>query len=192
MRIFVISLHKSATETTGKALAQLGYSPYKKHDVVFRAYMNGHLKWCKDIYQDNTAYRDIPFTFIYRQLYELFPDDKFILVRRDLRSWINSLRRHLQRYPQPRDYHTHQYGYPLSNENFQVDVCRRTWERHHADVAEFFKDKPDSLLWVELDDLSWEPICRFLGCAVPNVRFPRCNVDLRGGNSDEVNYTGFL
>ena len=52
-------------------------------------------------------------------------------------------------------------------------VLRAAYDRHHDVVRRMVP--ADRLLDLNLRDLSWEPLCAFLGKDVPNVPFPRAN-----------------
>jgi hypothetical protein len=182
MRVFNISLHKTATESVACALGLLGFHS-RKWPALFQPFIEGRLQECLKLLTDNIALSDLPTTFMYMRLYELFPDAKFILVRRELEDWLDSLKRHLRRYPSPQPTHTFLYGYPISRDNFREDVCRRTWHRHHEDAEKFFEGNPN-FLSLPIAELEWEPLCAFLGRDIPILTFPYINVDSPSGRRE--------
>lgn len=52
-------------------------------------------------------------------------------------------------------------------------IMRAGYDRHYNNVRRMVP--PERLLELDLKDLNWEPLCRFLGKEVPNVPFPRLN-----------------
>ena len=175
MRVFNISLHKTATSSMQCALGLLGFNSSARPDL-FIPYMDGRIEECSCLFEDNIAISDMPIPLMYIKLSELFPNAKFILIRRELEAWLDSFRRHLTRYPYALNSHTCLYGYPISLENFREDVCRRAWKRHHEEVEAFFSGSPN-FLSLPLHELSWKPICKFLDREVPVLEFPYINVD---------------
>ena len=48
--------------------------------------------------------------------------------------------------------------------------------RHNAEVVEYFKDRPDDLLVMDITkEDPWPRLCAFLGEPVPSVPFPHSN-----------------
>jgi hypothetical protein len=68
-------------------------------------------------------------------------------------------------------------GYPKGNEQIFLDRYRQ----HQNDVLDYFKDRPDDLLVVHIENNDlWTPICDFLSIDVPTSAFPHAN---KGGTS---------
>jgi len=178
MRVFNVSLHKSATMSMWQAFSSLGFSSIHFPHRFFDAYRKGELDQCAELREDNKAYSDLPITFMYRKLFRLFPDARFILVVRPFEQWIESLRTHLDRIAydnRDTELHAHFYGYPITSRDFDEQVCWNTYRRHHEDVQAFFS-KRGNFLSLKLADLTWEPLCSFLNRPVPDEPFPRINV----------------
>lgn len=175
MRVFNLSLHRVATTSVWRALKQLGFKSHHFGDVyeLFLPYIEGRLEECRWIFDDNQAFGDLPIPIMYRKLYELFPDAKYLLVVRDFKSWLESIQKHfaaVRRSPINHMLNAFVYGYPILSD-FDESVCRRTYDRHNADVQNFFAGK-DNLLTLRLENLAWKPICEFLEYPEPNTPFP--------------------
>lgn len=178
MRVFNISNHKCGTSSLHEAMKILGFQSYHYehlHGLLF-PYLEGRLRAEAIFEEDNTAFNDMPIPIMYRELYEMFPSEKFLFVKRDRTTWLSSLRRHVMgpcegsRYP----VHTIFYGYPLDGNNFDDATCLRAYERFSKDVVKFFKGKPN-FLYMEFEKLEWQPLCEFLGKPVPASPFPWAN-----------------
>ena len=171
MRVFNISLHKMGTTSMWYALSELGFeSAHFILDLCWQ-FLNGTVASAEILMRDNIAVSDLPIPLMYRMLYKRFPDAKFILVTRPFEQWFKSVKAHLQG-PNIIPYtHTILYGYPITADDCDEDLCRKVYDRHHADVAEFFSDK-GNLLTIDLDSLDWQPICEFLGREIPDRPFP--------------------
>lgn len=153
----------------------LGFKSYH-WDTLHRLwlpYLNGSLGSEAILKGDNAAFGDMPIPLMYRELYELFPEEKFLFVRRDKRTWLESLRRHIMGpcHGERNPVHTIFYGYPVDGKNFDQVTCLRAYERFCDDVIWFFEGKPNFLL-VEFEKLSWQPLCDFLEKPVPSTPFP--------------------
>ena len=71
-------------------------------------------------------------------------------------------------------------GYPLGNEELYVEVYRK----HIADVKEYFKNRPDDLLVIDVTSGDgWEKLCNFLEKEIPRKAFPHVNKGMDSGMS---------
>jgi len=177
MRVFNISHHKCGTTSMFKALEMLGFQSYhwERPLEILNAFLESRIESEELLRGDNTAYSDLPFTLMYRDLVNLYPDSKFIFVRRERKAWVESLRKHfVMNWPVPLPVHTLVYGYSITSANFDASVCLRAYDRICADILEFFEGKPNFLL-LEFENLSWQPLCKFLGRQVPAEPFPWYN-----------------
>ena len=114
----------------------------------------------------------------YRHLDRLYPDAKFILTVRDESDWLRSYQRHLQG---TRNLHqpVHFYAYMLSSYgagNFDSDLWLRAYRNHNSEVQEYFKDRPEKLLVMNVcSGDGYEKLCPFLNLPVLSEPFPRKN-----------------
>jgi hypothetical protein len=187
-RIFGIGAHKTATTSLHNAFQILGYP-------------SGHWKnahWAKSIYNQILqegrsltlekcyALCDLPIPFLFRQLDVAYPRSKFILTTRPEKEWLESVRKHWnpefnpqQAYwkndPFTKIIHRAVYG----QNHFDPEVMIQKYRQHNADVLEYFKDRPDDLLVMDMADTltsPWAKLCPFLGVRVPNCQYPTSNV----------------
>lgn len=64
-------------------------------------------------------------------------------------------------------------GTPIGNE----EVYANKYERHNAEVREYFKDRPNDLLILPLETTNkWEKLCYFLGKPIPEIKYPHANI----------------
>ena len=176
-RVFNISHHKCGTTSVHRALEILGFKSYhwSDPDRLLQVYLQGSVASDPLLTEDNTAWNDLPITLMYRSLYEAFPDEVFIFIRRDPLSWIESLRRHIAgSWPGELPIHTLVYGYPIKASNFDVKTCLRVYDRLCRDIIEFFHGKPNFHL-IEFGELSWKTLCAATGKKEPEVSFPMEN-----------------
>lgn len=174
MRVFNVSHHKCGTTSIHNALEILGFRSHhwERPNRLLWRHLKGNLEKERLFKEDNSAFNDLPMTLMYRELKRLYPDDKFLFVRRDRGSWLRSLRAHVQaNWEEAIPVHTAVYGYPLKASNFDEAACLRAYDRICHDIMTFFAGDRNFLL-LEFSDLAWDPICRFLGKPVPNCPFP--------------------
>jgi sulfotransferase family protein len=171
-KVFGIGFQKTGTTSLAKALALLGYKvtgPNGVHDRRIRdnvRAMVGKLLKKYDAFQDN------PWPVLFRELDAWCPGSKFILTLRPAQSWIRSVVRHFGTDTTPMREWIYGPGCPRGNE----DVYVARYERHEAEVREYFHARPGDLLVLRITEgEGWEKLCPFLGKAIPAADFPHAN-----------------
>jgi hypothetical protein len=126
------------------------------------------------------ALSDLPIALLYRELDHGYPGSKFVLTVRDEAKWIDSVERHWSRENPFRgqwdtDPFTHRVHKALyGRKAFDREIFLSRYRRHNAEVREYFRDRPDDLLVMEMDGgAGWSELCGFLGRDVPATRYPR-------------------
>ena len=168
-KVFCIGFQKTGTTSMNSALTYLGYSVLStRMDLVYKA-ITGNLKPIMNIIEKYDAVEDTPFPILYKELDKEFPDAKFILTVRDSNKWITSLISHFKDgYTTMREF-LYGSGYVKGNE----ENCIKVFEQHNKDVQEYFKDRQDKLLVLEIGDPeSWKKIGEFLNEPIPDIPFP--------------------
>ena len=69
---------------------------------------------------------------------------------------------------------TQEMHHALYGQNhFSEDIFREAFRRHNRQVKEYFSDRPDDLLVIDIaQDEKWTALCPFLGVEHPNEPFP--------------------
>lgn len=184
-RVFGIGMHKTATTSLHAAFGILGYR--SGH------WENAH--WAKAIWheikQDGRsatleryyAACDLPIPVLFRELDRAYPGSKFILTTRDEGAWLDSVRKHWSHNHNPYRWawnadpftnriHREVYG----QRGFDEDVMLTRYRRHNAEVIEYFRDRQQDLLVMNMDHkrgYGWPPLCAFLGEPHPLEPYPR-------------------
>jgi hypothetical protein len=128
---------------------------------------------------------DWPGARYWRELADHFPDAKVILSVRPEESWFKSVMATI--YPAMAAHQSHESAERRARAQMAYDtIVQQTFDgrmddRDHA-IAVFRRHitdvqgtiAPDRLLTYRASD-GWEPLCRFLGTAVPATPFPRAN-----------------
>lgn len=137
------------------------------------------------------AVTDTPCILFTKELVEFYPEAKVVLVERDIDSWFKSWTAFCDNAYQPVLYllgrldpgfmgKIVRYGwattFPQTGFSENVDQARvrsrDAYRHHYRDVREMVPR--ERLLDFKLQD-GWEPLCAFLGKAMPDVPFPHEN-----------------
>lgn len=165
--IFAIGLNKTGTTSLHFALTTLGYKC---------------CHWLSDEFSEATAelidnkvplpfdaYTDVESVIKkYQDLEQQYPNAGFILTTRDVDDWIASRSRHVIR---------NRIENTKGGRHKWVDIKVDDWilerESHHNEVLNYFKDKPNKLLILDIcSGDGWNKLCKFLDVPEPDVIFP--------------------
>jgi hypothetical protein len=174
MKVFGIGLQKTGTTSLGMALAQLGFRHRTFTQAMVLCVCEGLLDPVFAFVDLFDSFDDLPWPLIYRQLDARYPESKFILTtRRDSRTWLRSMKQHAL-VMGPKEHRKIAYGAAMPFGHETEYVAR--YERHNAEVREYFRDRPDDLLEVCWETGSgWSEVCEFLGKPIPATPFPHEN-----------------
>jgi hypothetical protein len=174
-KIFCIGFHKTASSSLAAALEILlgsrvcGPVGHLRPDIA-RSYR----RLAHEVLDDYVAFKDNPWTILYRDLDQWCPNSKFILTIRDSQKWFHSALRNFggQSTPMRELIYGPGRGDPTGNEDLYI----ARYERHNAEALEYFSGRTDLLIMdISLGD-GWDKLCGFLGMPRPAVDFPSINV----------------
>lgn len=171
-KVFCIGFHKTGTTSLERALEYLGYRVIGRKRLKGLHHHAELLAACCDLVPRYNAFQDNPWPLFYRELDHRFPGSKFILTVRPPEDWLRSQVKHFGDKISRMRHWIYGKGCPKGNE----DVYLERYNRHNAEVVEYFADRPKDLLVLDLTaGDGWTKICPFLGFPVPCVPFPRSN-----------------
>ena len=177
-KVFGIGWAKTGTTTLGRAFEILGLDHQGPRLDLVADIGRGDLSAVMSLARRREAFEDWPWPILYRGLDTTFPDSLFILTTRSSDRWLRSYQNMLALQNEASSELTEArrvlYGLPFPNVTAQQLIER--YERHNADVARHFRDRPNSLLivnWEEGD--GWAELCGFLGRDNPEQSFPHSN-----------------
>lgn len=192
-KVIGVGYNKTGTTTLGTCLKMLGSERHTSinRDALLLHYV-GETAAVLRLMDYYTSFEDWPWPLIFREVYDRFPDAKFILTTRvDENTWFESLASHAERgahlgKPNIRRY---VYGYDDPTEDRAHHII--AYGAHNEAVRRFFADKPGSLLEVcwERGD-GWKELCNFLGVPVLDVPFPHMNRNPLPSNSSTLRGLG--
>jgi len=171
-KIFCIGFHKTGTTSLAEALQALGYRVTGPNGVRNPAIAACVHEMAYDLVEKYDAFQDNPWPILYKDLDRRYPGSKFILTLRETRSWMNSQLKHFGERETAMRRWIYGVGCPQGNE----DIYIRRFEQHNREVLEYFADRPDDLLVMDLArGDGWEKLSPFLGRPIPSIPFPHAN-----------------
>lgn len=194
LKVIGAGLGRTGTFTLKTALEMLGFGPCHHMVEVLgnpaqvplwnRAADGEPVDW-DEVFAGYNATVDWPGCHFYAELAAHYPDARVILSTRDPARWYESMSETILKSmqqmgfaegPVPEDHPMRFGGVIIPQKTFNFDYSRdnviAAFERHVAAVRETVA--PGRLLEFEAAQ-GWEPLCAFLGVAVPDAPFPRTN-----------------
>jgi sulfotransferase family protein len=174
-KVFCIGFHRTGTSSLHHALEMLGLRCKGFDAALTECYAAGErdtlLARVESEHFD--AFRDWPWTLLYRELADRFPEARFISTVRDPCAWIESLKRHAARTgpTRPREI-VYGHSMPHGHEAEHIAV----YCRHNEAVEAFFRSRSNWML-LRTEELThaFEPLCRFLDRPLAGQPFPHRN-----------------
>lgn len=197
-KYFCIGRNKTGTTSLKHAFQDLGFivgSQPEAERLTMAHYFDGEFDAIIDYCRGAQVFQDVPFSYpeTYKHLDKAFPGSKFILsVRDDAEQWYRSLTRfHAKRfgtdgqlptaqqlkdatYVQPgRMYSMLRLNGTTDEDPYNKDILIANYERHNREVIEYFKDRPDDLLVINVSTPGdYLRLVEFIGVDSPFTDFP--------------------
>jgi len=186
-KVFGIGFYKTGTTSLYEALRLLGYRTINGDRPGSYPGADDGATLLKQIdagdyrlptFEQFDAFTDNPYFRIWRQIYDLYPDAKYILTVRDEQTWIDSCVKFYgnRRLRPMRVWMFGKHANPALD-----DESRQAWldayHEHNAGVRQHFRLRPQQLLEFDPTQVTeWGPLCAFLGAPVPDRPWPHANV----------------
>lgn len=180
-KVFGIGFPKTGTSSLGKALKVLGYRLQKGINInrPGRPYIEPPitplklLQTASPYTYEHSAFEDFPWMALYREMDRDWPGSKFILTVRDADSWLRSVKSHA---PEITSTSWRVLAGSENAESVTHDQFLTAYHAHNEAVKEYFRERRDDLLILDLDTADWEQLCDFLGRRKPILRrYPHVN-----------------
>ncbi|NIM28577.1 MAG: sulfotransferase family protein [Gammaproteobacteria bacterium] len=185
---------RTGTLSLKLALEQLGFGPCyhmlevlanPAHDGVWRAATRGEAVDWDALFDGYAAAVDWPVAAFWRELSDHYPEAKLVLSVRDAAQWhrsaVSTIFRAISSKPDPGNIEARvhramtrelilerTFGGRMDDPVHAIGV----YENHNRTVHE---GVPAERLLVYETGSGWEPLCAFLGCAVPDEPYPHRN-----------------
>jgi len=195
MKVIGAGLARTATTSTKAALEELGFGPCytfvtmfarpQDVDVWLDAYAGKPVDWLA-LFADFESTVDWPACDFFEQHMALYPDAPVVLTVRDPEAWYQSMTNtiwevHQSEVAAGRGPETDKFSRLREVMMWQGAFDGKFLDKQHA-LAFFERHIQKVKAAVPSDKLlvfdarqGWEPLCRFLGVAVPDKPFPRLN-----------------
>jgi hypothetical protein len=197
-KYFCIGRNKTGTTSLKKAFEDLGYvvGNQRAAELLYDKYyfednFDPIIKYCETA----QVFQDVPFSCFntLAHLDKAYPGSKFILTIRDSTDqWYNSITKfHAKKFgkggriPTAEDLKKATYVRPGFMQNtmmlhetpesdpYNKEIMFAHYERHNADVLEYFKNRPDDLLVINLSDKdAYQKFVDFIGIDTAFDSFP--------------------
>lgn len=172
-KVIGVGFQKTGTTSLMQALQILGYRVSNNNtNLLFSIRRKNFKKVLRELKQYDAA-EDFPWPMIYQEVDRLLPACKFILTIRDPKDWLKSVSHHIS---QPKIMHDWVYGKGKSVPRDHEYHFLKVYNRHIQDVKEYFKNRPEDLLVIDLTQSGqWKKLCTFLDEPIPDIPFPHAN-----------------
>lgn len=200
-KVFCVGRNKTGTTSFGAALKAAGFRlarqlPAEKlNEDWARRDFRRIIKFCKSA----DVFQDVPFSmaYTYQALDQAFPEARFILTIRDSgEQWFDSLTRYHTkvigkgRLPTVEDLKEHPYVYKGwlwrqhqlvygadENSLYNKKKYIAHYEKHNADVLDYFRFRQDSLLVLNLSDAdAAKKLESFISLPAGTIKIPHLNL----------------
>jgi len=169
-KIFIIGLPRTATTSVCLAMLEQGFK-------------TAHNAYTQDAFSQAQVLADTPIFCDYQKLDKHFANSKFIYLTRSPEKWLPSIKQLLQRMivnlqrtdggfnPHLKRCYNEVFS-PLNEENLNSDeFLLSCYIRHHQGVSEYFKDRAEDLLTIDVsDEASYSSVLAFLNIDASNAR----------------------
>ena len=175
-KVFIIGLNKTCTSSLKIALGRLGYhvSPHSMTAVI-DVLKRKNFDKVEQMLETYDAHQDLPWPLLWEQMYDRYPDARFVLsLRRSASAWVESLSKHMLYYS-PRHAPAHRAAFGRAYVKSAPDVFYQIYERHNAAVRNFFAQRGHLLEMAVDQGEGWDVLCPFLDLPTPDEPFPHEN-----------------
>lgn len=180
-KVFCIGFHKTGTSSLAQALDRLDFRVCRRMGMLQDHLTNknvpvqlkkGELDEIFQAVQEFDAFSDNPWPILFKELDNKFPNSKFILTTREENKWLKSVLNYFKDYETEIRAIIYGEASPIGNEELYLN----RYHRHNAEVKEYFKNRSDDLLVIDLaEQKEWNELCHFLKRPIPKENFPHEN-----------------
>ena len=193
LRIIGAGFGRTGTLSLKKALEMLGFAKcyhmaevaeHPEHTELWRAAWRGEEPW-SELFHGCQAAVDWPVAAFWGRLLHVCPDAKVVLTERDAEGWYDSaaatifqsMKDGLRSADASRRQRMEMAWEIIVDGTFNGDLDNRAnaIAAFKANVAEVHRKVSEQRLIVFDPKEGWEPLCRGLGVAVPDVPYPHVN-----------------
>lgn len=198
VKYFCIGRNKTGTTSLKRAFEDLGFpvgDQVKAERLTGKYYFDGNFQPIIDYCKSAQVFQDVPFSYpeTFKYLDKAYPGSKFILtVRGSSEQWYQSITRfHAKMFgrdgniPTVDDLKSAKSSWPglmynvvrihgtPDTDPYNKEIMIAHYEKHNRDVQEYFKDRPDDLLIINIGESdSYKKFVAFINADSPYDDFP--------------------
>jgi hypothetical protein len=172
-KVFIISLHKTGTTSVAYFLEKLGYLVSGPDTHLFEKVINKDYVEVNDFLKKYDAFQDDPWYLTYKYVDTKYDNAKFIFLKRDTESWINSVQHFYGENRYNNKVRRLFYGH--QNTLRYKEKYIKTYEKHNRLVREYYKEKKN---YIEINvavDYDSVRLQEFLNLKIKYTKFPLKN-----------------
>jgi Sulfotransferase domain len=189
-KIFGIGFYKTGTTSLFEALRILGYDTVNGDTPDSYPGADDGATLIRQIdardfrlptFEMFDAFTDNPYFRIWREIYAMYPEARYILTTREEPEWISSC---VKFFRDRRIRPMRLWMFGAHADPSKDDESRQAWldayRAHNRAVREFFATRPAQFL--EFDptrEPGWDRLCAFLGAPIPAQSWPHANAGKR-------------
>jgi glycosyltransferase involved in cell wall biosynthesis len=179
-KIFVVSLHRSGTQSTERFLRNAGFTtchwPAVVDDIDYQSKIVGAeispkkiVEILRPVFGAYDGFGDLPIPAIYEELDRSYPGSLFFALYRDPRDWVQSVRIHCHSRPLDLYERAQYWRYldrrPITLEEVSDDDLIQMHHSHHEALKTYFAGRDNFLLLELHDPLIGQKLSSFLKIA---------------------------
>jgi glycosyltransferase involved in cell wall biosynthesis len=179
-KIFVVNLHRSATQSVERFLRNAGFTtchwPAVVHDVDYQSKIVGAeispkkiVEILRPVFDAYDSFDDLPIPAIYEELDRAYPNSLFFALYRDPLDWVQSVRLHCHSRPldlyERAQYWRYLERRPVTLEEVSDDDLIQMHRTHYESLKAYFSGRDDFLLLELRDPLLGQKLSSFLNIA---------------------------
>jgi hypothetical protein len=168
VKIFNLSLHRSGTQSFHSFLGSHGFKAAHWPGWTFEELcaeavdrLDTGAVWMtlKEVLAECDVFCDLPYPVLYQEAFAAYPEAKFLLILRDVRGWMNSVRKHIGNRPlsiyERFQYWSYSSDRPDRLDGYSERDLETIYLSHVASVTRFMREKKASfgIFWLTDPDI---------------------------------------
>jgi hypothetical protein len=154
-KIFVVSLHRSATQRTARFLQDAGFASchwpaivdgvdYQWKTIGVETSAKAVVEILRPVFDAYEAFDDLPLPALYEELDKAYPGSLFVALRRDPLDWVRSVRTHCHSRSLGGYERVQYWRYldrrPITLDEVSDDDLVRMQQQHYRGLQAYFRD----------------------------------------------------
>lgn len=158
-KIIILGFHKTGTTTLENVLIDKGFKVHGADKQILKIKDPKKVKnYIKDILTKYDVIQDMPWPFYYKEIYDLYPDARYILTYREPEKWIRSVVRYFASIRTPNI--KKMYGVPQAEGNEEIFIEK--YNELNSQIISFFNNGDNFLILEMNKNFNYQTLNNFL------------------------------